>query len=63
VEPSSSKIAKVSPVALTLQPLISEPEPMDATSTGESWVVEETVDTTGQILYKVDSDQCDFELY
>jgi hypothetical protein len=35
-EPSSSKKAKVSAVALTSQPLISELEPMDATLTGNA---------------------------
>jgi hypothetical protein len=45
MEPSSSKKAKVSIVAFTLQRLISEPEPMDGTYTGPAWAVEETVDT------------------
>jgi hypothetical protein len=36
MEPSSSRIAKVSAGALTPQPLISDPEPMDATSTGKA---------------------------
>jgi hypothetical protein len=36
VELSSSKKAKVNAVGLTSQPLISEPEPMDATSTGKA---------------------------
>jgi hypothetical protein len=36
VEPSSSKKAKVSTVALTLQPLISKSELMDTTSTGKA---------------------------
>jgi hypothetical protein len=60
-ELSSSKKAKVSAVALTPQPLISESEPMDATPTRKAWAMEEIVDTTGRILYEVDSDQCDFE--
>jgi hypothetical protein len=47
VEPSSSKKAKVSAIVLTLQPSISEPEPMDATSTGKAWVAEEILDTMG----------------
>jgi hypothetical protein len=63
VERSSSKRAKVSAVALTLQPLILEPERMDATSTRKAWAAEETVDTMGRILYSVDSDQYDFDLY
>jgi hypothetical protein len=54
-EPSSSKKAKVSAVALTPQPLISESEPMDTTPTRKAWAVEEMVDTTGRILYEVDS--------
>jgi hypothetical protein len=62
-ELSSSKKAKVSAVALTLQPLISESEPMDSTSTRKALAMEKTVDTTGRILYEVDSDQCNFELY
>jgi hypothetical protein len=36
MELSSSKKAKVSAVALTPQPLISEPEPKEATSTGKA---------------------------
>jgi hypothetical protein len=54
---------KVRAVALTIKPLISELEPMDTTLTGTAWVAKETVDTMGQILYKVDSEQCDFDLY
>jgi hypothetical protein len=63
VEPSSSKKAKVSAVILTPQLLISELEPIDTTSTRNAWVAEETLYTMGRILYEVDSDQCDFELY
>jgi hypothetical protein len=58
-----SKKAKVSTIALMPQPLVLEPEPMDITPTGKSWNPEETVDTTGQVLYEVDSNQCDFDLY
>jgi hypothetical protein len=47
VETSSSKQAKVSAVPLTLHPLISEPDPIDATSSGQIWGAEEMVDTTG----------------
>jgi hypothetical protein len=47
VEPSSSNKAKVSVVALTPQPLISEPEPMDAASTGNAWAPEKMVDSMG----------------
>jgi hypothetical protein len=56
-------MANVSSVSLTPQPVISELEPMDTTSTGKFWVAEESIDTMGQILYKVDSDQCDLDLY
>jgi hypothetical protein len=62
-EPSSSTKAKVSAVAVTPQPLISESEPMDTTPTGNAWAAEETVNPRGRILYEVNSDQCDFELY
>jgi hypothetical protein len=37
VELSSSKMVKVSTIALTTQPLISELEPMDATCTRHTW--------------------------
>jgi hypothetical protein len=63
VVPASSKKAKVSAIGLTLQLLILELEPMDVTTTGKAYAVEKTVDTTDQILYEVDSDQCDFGLY
>jgi hypothetical protein len=63
VDPSSSKKAKVSAIALTPQPLISEPEPMDAISTRTAWVAEEMVDIKGRILNELDLDQCHFELY
>jgi hypothetical protein len=63
LDPSSSNKAKISAVALTLQPLILESEPTDATSTRTASVVEEMVDTMGQILYEVDLDQCDIKLY
>jgi hypothetical protein len=53
VEPSSSNKAKVSAVVLTPQLLIWEPEPMDATSIGQTWATEKTVDTIGQSLYEV----------
>jgi hypothetical protein len=62
-ELSSSKKAKVSTIALTSLLLIFESEVMDITPTGKAWAMLETVDTMGQILYEVDSDQCDFELY
>jgi hypothetical protein len=63
VEPSSSQKVKVSAVALTPQPLISELEPIDTTSTRQAWAIEQRVDTMGQILYNLDSDQCNFELH
>jgi hypothetical protein len=63
VHPSFSKKAKVSYVTLTLEPLISEPEPMGTTSTGKGWVAKPTVDTMGRILYNVDWDQCASDLY
>jgi hypothetical protein len=47
IDPSSPKKAQVSPVALTPEPLISEPEPMDTTCTGKAWAMEKVVDTTG----------------
>jgi hypothetical protein len=62
-EPSSSKETKVSTVAHTPKPLISDSEPMDATPTRKAGTVEEMVDNTGQILDKVHWDQCDFNLY
>jgi hypothetical protein len=60
---SSSQKVKVSAVALNLQPLIPELEPMDTTSTGKACAAEVVVDTTNQILFKVDLDQCIFDLY
>jgi hypothetical protein len=63
LELSSSKKVKVCAIALTPQLLISDPELIDATSTGNTWATEKTVDTMGQILYEIDSDQYNFELY
>jgi hypothetical protein len=63
MEPSSFKKVKVSAIAITPHPLISESEPMDVTSTGKARVAEEMVDTMSRIIYKVDFDQCDLELY
>jgi hypothetical protein len=63
VDPSCSKKAQVSAIAPIPPLLISKPELMDTIFSGKAWTLEKIVETRCQILYKLESDQSDFELY
>jgi hypothetical protein len=60
---SNSKKTKVSTVVLILQSVILETEPVNIISSHKSWNLDEMLNTTGRVLYMVDSDQSNFDFY